>query len=210
MIPPIKCAASGCFRRLAPRKVFCADHWNALPRDYRDRIYSAGHKPEKYAGALTQAVQWLAQNTTPIDNRRLTPVGNHYNPEDEAADQRERDATDTFVTKVAAIAHEVNRAYCTAIGDTSQMAWADAPPWQQKSAVVGVRFTILHPNAGPAASHESWLAEKAADGWQYGLVKDPVAKRHPCFTPYDLLPLEQRAKDYLFQAVVRSVVAQFR
>jgi hypothetical protein len=89
------------------------------------------------------------------------------------------------------------------------MAWEDAPPWQQKSAINGVQFTISHPEASPAASHESWLAEKRADGWRYGPVKDPEAKTHPCFVPYDLLPLDQRAKDYIFQAVVRSVVAQF-
>lgn len=197
MIQPIKCSAPGCFLTLKNAgMVFCRAHWDALPRHLQDDLYAARVKPDKYHYARTQAVQWLAQNTTPIDTRRPTIM--------------DQDPTDAFVGKVAAIAHETNRAYCNAIGDTSQMAWADAPPWQQKSAIAGVRFTILHPNAGPAASHESWLAEKAADGWQYGLVKDPVAKRHPCFTSYDLLPLEQRVKDHIFQAVVRSVVAQFR
>jgi hypothetical protein len=36
-------------------------------------------------------------------------------------------------------------------------------------------------------------------------VKNPDAKEHPCFVPYDELPAEQRTKDYLFQAVVRAL-----
>lgn len=190
---PIKCSASGCFRRLTPGMAFCPDHWSALPSDLRDRIYKAKVKPEKYAGARVQAVQWLALNAPII--RRSSPMPQIN--------------TDTFVEKAAAIAHEVNRAYCRALGDNSQMSWDDSPTWQKKSAITGVRFTSQHPDAPPSASHESWLAEKRADGWGYGPVKDTVAKLHPCFVPYDELPPEQRAKDYIFQAVVRSVVAQF-
>lgn len=107
---------------------------------------------------------------------------------------------------IARVCHEVNRAYCASIGDTSQPAWEDAPEWQRQSAITGVRFTIGNPGAPPSASHESWLAEKERDGWKYGAVKDPVAKEHPCFVPYGDLPVEQRSKDYLFQAVVRSLV----
>lgn len=103
--------------------------------------------------------------------------------------------------QVAKIAHEVNRAYCKAIGDDSQPSWDDAPDWQKQSAVNGVNFHHANPDAGPSASHESWLAEKQAAGWKYGPVKDPDIKEHPCFVPYDDLPLEQRVKDYLFSAV---------
>lgn len=191
--PIIKCSASGCFLRLAPGMEFCTAHWNAMPSDLRDRIYKAKVKPEKYAGARVQAIQWLALNAPIV--RKPTPMPNIN--------------TDAFVEKVAAIAHETNRAYCRALGDNSQMPWDDSPPWQQKSAITGVRFTIQHPEAPPSATHESWFAEKRADGWQYGPVKCQILKTHPCFVPYDELPPEQRAKDYIFQAVVRSVVAQF-
>ena len=107
---------------------------------------------------------------------------------------------------IAKVCHEVNRAYCKAIGDSSQPAWDDAPDWQKVSAANGVRFHKENPDAGAAASHESWLKEKAADGWKYGSVKDPEKKEHPCFVPYDQLPVEQRAKDYLFCAVVRELL----
>lgn len=106
-------------------------------------------------------------------------------------------------TDIARVAHEVNRAYCQALGDHSQLAWEDAPDWQKKSAVGGVLFHIANPEAGPDHSHIEWLKEKV--GWKYGPVKDPEKKEHPCFVPYDLLPVEQQAKDYLFRGVVHAL-----
>ena len=111
------------------------------------------------------------------------------------------------IEEMARVCHEVNRAYCTAIGDDTQVAWEDAPLWQRESAVNGVQSTLEHPEATPRASHVSWLAEKDRDGWKYGPVKDVERKEHPCFLPYDALPLEQLVKDYLFQAVVRAVAS---
>ena len=102
---------------------------------------------------------------------------------------------------IAAICHEANRMYCLTIGDTSQPDWMQAPEWQKKSAIDGVQFHLDNPNASPSASHESWLKQKEEDGWKYGPVKDADKKEHPCFVPYDQLPEEQRAKDYLFKGI---------
>lgn len=108
---------------------------------------------------------------------------------------------------IAQVAHEVNRAYCASLGDTSQPAWEDAPEWQKASALVGVDMHLANPDATPEQSHESWLAQKAADGWTFGEVKDAEAKTHPCFKPYAELPAEQKAKDYLFRGVVHALKA---
>lgn len=107
---------------------------------------------------------------------------------------------------IARIAHETNRAYCSALGDDSQKPWDEAPEWQRKSAVNGVEFHLRNPKAGPEASHESWLAEKDRDGWQYGEAKDAEAKTHPCFVPFSELPAEQQAKDALFRSVVHALL----
>lgn len=107
--------------------------------------------------------------------------------------------------EAAGICHETNRAYCRAIGDNSQPSWEDAPDWQKKSAVLGVKFHIANPKANDAASHECWLAEKERDGWKYGSVKNPDTKEHPCFVPFDKLPLEQQKKDALFRSVVHAL-----
>ena len=106
---------------------------------------------------------------------------------------------------IAKVAHEVNRAYCEALGDMSQLPWEQAPDWQRASAVLGVQFHLNNPEAGPEASHNSWLAEKLQGGWVYGPEKDAERKTHPCILPFGDLPVEQRAKDYLFRAVVHAL-----
>lgn len=114
----------------------------------------------------------------------------------------------TFGTyqSIARVAHEVNRAYCESLGDISQPSWDDAPEWQKESATNGVAFHFHNPTATPSDSHKNWLAQKVADGWRYGTVKDPVAKTHPCMVDYDRLPQEQRSKDFLFRAVVHALL----
>jgi hypothetical protein len=109
------------------------------------------------------------------------------------------------VISIAKVAHETNRAYCQTIGDHSQRLWENAPGWQKDSAIKGVQFHIDNPDAGPSASHESWLKEKQECGWKYGEVKDPEKKEHPCFVAYRDLPEEQKVKDSLFTGIVNSM-----
>jgi hypothetical protein len=110
-----------------------------------------------------------------------------------------------LIDSIAKVCHEANRALCEIQGDLSQPEWECAPDWQRTSAVNGVAFHLKNPNASPSASHDSWMAEKERDGWKYGSVKDPERKEHPCFVPYDELPPEQQAKDYLFKAIVHGL-----
>lgn len=108
-----------------------------------------------------------------------------------------------FTEQVAKVCHNVNKAYCESIGDTSQPSWEDAPQWQKDSAMNGVDFHMKN-NVTPEESHVNWWREKEDNGWKYGHIKDPEKKTHPCMVPYSQLPKEQRAKDYLFKAVVDS------
>jgi hypothetical protein len=108
------------------------------------------------------------------------------------------------VETVAGLCHEVNRAYCEALGDTSQPAWREAPDWQRDSALEGVRAALADPGRRPEDSHAGWLEHKRAEGWTHGAAKDPGARTHPCMVPFAELPLEQRAKDHLFLGVVRA------
>lgn len=107
---------------------------------------------------------------------------------------------------IAKTCHNVNKAYCESIGDNSQPSWENAPDWQKESAVKGVEFHLSNPDSKSSDSHNSWLAEKVANGWVYGPVKDPEKKEHPCMVPYEELPKEQQTKDALFIAVVKSFV----
>lgn len=109
------------------------------------------------------------------------------------------------VEQIAQVCHEINRAYCQSIGDGSQPFWEYAPDWQVESAINGVNFHLLNPDAGADASHNSWMKEKVEAGWVYGEVKNAEAKTHPCILPFDKLPKEQQAKDFLFRQVVHSL-----
>jgi hypothetical protein len=106
---------------------------------------------------------------------------------------------------IAKVAHEINKAYCDSIGDTSQPSWEDAPDWQKDSAIISVAFHIANPDATPENSHESWLKQKTEEGWKYGPVKDAEKKEHPCFVAYAELPANQKSKDYLFRQVIHSL-----
>ncbi len=110
------------------------------------------------------------------------------------------------IEKIARVCHEANRAYCATIGDDSQVPWGMAKPWQRDSAIEGVAFVRDHPEAGDAAQHDAWHGSKLAEGWVYGVTKDPTMKTHPCLVPFDELPLEQQLKDRLFRAVALSLL----
>ncbi len=104
----------------------------------------------------------------------------------------------------ARAAHEANRAWCIAHGDTTQLSWDDAPDWQKTSCINGVKGVLA--GNGPKESHASWLKEKQETGWTYGPVKNPELKQHPCFVQYEDLPTTQKAKDSIFVTVVTAIL----
>ena len=107
---------------------------------------------------------------------------------------------------LAQACHEVNRAYCAAIGDNTQKPWEDAADWQRTSAVNGVRGVIENGN-DYGDSHKSWLKEKEETGWVYGEVKDEQKKTHHYMVPFEKLPSEQQYKDHLFVDTARGLAA---
>lgn len=110
-----------------------------------------------------------------------------------------------YLSEIAKVTHDVNKAYCEAIGDFSQKEWEDAAPWQRDSAMRGVLAVLDGTATSPEEQHQSWAAQKIAEGWVYGPEKDPEKKTHHCLVPYEQLPPEQKVKDFLFRAVVQSM-----
>ena len=140
---------------------------------------------------------------------RITPADIEANIASEhyfTAGQATRGAS---TEQIAQVAHEVNRAYCQALGDNTQPSWVDAPEWQRSSARMGVD---LHTTGefGPEASHDSWMRQKLEEGWKYGPIKNPELKEHPCIVPFDQLAVEQQAKDHIFRGVVHAVSDTFQ
>ncbi|NDZ11490.1 hypothetical protein C7T35_01410 [Variovorax sp. WS11] len=109
--------------------------------------------------------------------------------------------------QIAQVAHEVNRAYCQSMGDNTVPEWSAASDHQRESILAGVDMHLANPDVEPAASHLAWFEAKLADGWVHGPVKNLEAKEHPCMVPYEDLPPDQRAKDFLFRGVVHALAA---
>ena len=114
------------------------------------------------------------------------------------------------ITEMAKVAYETNRAYCETVGDFSQDRWDCCPQWQRTSAMNGVLAIEKGTVTEPEHSHENWLSEKDKDGWIYGEKKNTdisVGKlTHPCMVPFNELPEEQQMKDYLFFAIVTTLL----
>lgn len=78
--------------------------------------------------------------------------------------------------------------------------------WEKNkvSVMAGVNRMLENPDETPEQNHAAWMKFKADEGWVYGLTKDAEAKTHPCLVPYEALPPVQKAKDLIFQAIVRG------
>jgi hypothetical protein len=111
-----------------------------------------------------------------------------------------------LLERTAEVCHEINRLYCHALGDFSQKEWHHAPAWQKESAIKGVETVRDFPGTTPEGSHDSWMREKRAEGWQWGPEKDAAKREHPCFLPYEELPDDQKAKDIIFTTVAAALL----
>ena len=121
--------------------------------------------------------------------------------------------------EIAHIAHEANRAICESVGDYSQLPWAETPADIRASTLAAVRECRADPNndrllaanirriRASSTSHERWLEHRRASGWVYGSVKDNDRKTNPAMTSFAELPVEQRAKAFVFVGIVRACVA---
>ena len=103
------------------------------------------------------------------------------------------------------MAHEAMRAWQKANGQAPAPPWSRAPTWMKVSSVASVSWRINNPNAPTSAQHDQWIAEKKTDGWRFGKMKDANKKTHPMMIPYRSLPLFERRKDALVNAVVDAL-----
>lgn len=111
-----------------------------------------------------------------------------------------------LVVEIAKVCHQANKAWCELNNDFSQVDWEDAPDSIRESATKGVIFRIENPKSTSSDQHKAWMKAKIEEGWQYGPVKDLEKKTHPCIVEYKSLPLLQRKKDKLFQAIVDALI----
>lgn len=110
------------------------------------------------------------------------------------------------IDQIAKEAYEIMAAYCRLSGDYSYLIWQEAPQWQKEIFLDNTVFCVENPFSSQKEMHENWRKDRVADDWRLGEMIDPVKKEHPFIVPFDLLPKEQQAKDYLFAVVVRTLV----
>lgn len=108
--------------------------------------------------------------------------------------------------QIAEVVYEVNRAYCRALGDDTRPPWVDVSDEVRNSIISGILFCVKNPDVDPEILHEKWCSDKLAEGWRYGPKRDEKAKTHPCLVPYRELSTLDKVKDYLFQAVVQTLL----
>ncbi|PCJ55926.1 MAG: hypothetical protein COA79_20165 [Planctomycetota bacterium] len=82
--------------------------------------------------------------------------------------------------------------------------WKDAEDWRKDSVIDGVKNIVDGIVRTPGDSHAAWMETKKEEGWEYGEVKDADNKIHPCMVEFDDLPAEQKSKDFIFLAIVKS------
>lgn len=107
---------------------------------------------------------------------------------------------------IASVVHDANRRWQIVLGDEwPSPVWDDAPERQVIGVTASVRAVLDDPGMTPEDNHERWLASLAADGWTHGLVKDEIARTHPCLVHWPDLPVHEQAKDRLLIAIVGAL-----
>jgi len=181
------------------------DRWNDLTDtqrhdaiSYADGIFSARNVPvESYSCGSDIVVDLLFIRV--LEHCRLWGILDwHYLTQPYNAETIDS----VKIARMAQLAHEVNRIYCSLIDDTSHVAWYIAPEWQRESAIAGVTYLLHAETRSPGLCHARWLEDKRANGWTYGACKDYLKREHPCMQPFADLPIKQRVKDHLFVRVV--------
>jgi hypothetical protein len=118
--------------------------------------------------------------------------------------------TKTLIERAARAAHEANRVYSLSHGEVKP-AWDDleaAGVGWMKADCLGQAQKLMGGDVPATAKeqHDVWLANKAADGWRFGPVRDNAAKVHPCMVPFEDLPAWQRLKDDLMVVTMCAVL----
>lgn len=106
---------------------------------------------------------------------------------------------------IAQVVHDAIRAWSAVHGQHTIPRWADAPDWMQASTLRSVAFVLDNPDASAGDQHRQWMAQRLADGWVFGEVRDEDAKTHPMLIPFEDLPDFEIKKDLLVAAIVKAL-----
>ena len=177
-------------------------HYRGCP-EYSDVVLTNTHCQciSRFVGRHEPECQYYEE---PFDDSKGRPQ-----PEDRAMSSSSLQPTVTdrqVLDSIGKMAHEINRAYCQAIGESEFGPWDECPEHVREAVRDGVRFHIRNPVTTPESSHNNWMQKKFQQGWRLAPVKDVTKKYSPNLVAFEKLPLEQQVKDYLFRACVRVMI----
>ena len=107
--------------------------------------------------------------------------------------------------RIAEVAHEAHKIYCHQVGRMGEKGWNEAPEYQRRNAVQGVRQVQANPLIEPAEIHAQWVERKKQQGWKPGDM-NAAAKTSNCLVPFEELEPGYQAKPILFLAIVKALL----
>ena len=106
---------------------------------------------------------------------------------------------------IAEFVHETLSVWAKLRGMPPYPSWKDAEDWMRASTIESVGYVLDNADAEAGAQHIQWMKQKQRDGWVWGEKKDAGAKTHPMIVPFSELPEDERAKDAIIIALVKSL-----
>lgn len=112
---------------------------------------------------------------------------------------------DPLIEKIAAVCYAAIREWCIQTKQPIDYPWENlSPAYRTHVKIVVARcFADMTVPSGKVL-HQRCMKEGMDGGWTYGEVVDKAKKRHPDILPWEKLSMEQRIKEHIFSAVIKS------
>lgn len=104
---------------------------------------------------------------------------------------------------IARLVVNTNADYSKALGE--QYTYWDETTTEVKNSIIRGVISALRYNPTPEQNHQNFLDDRIKDGWTYGPEKNVGLKTHPDMVPFELLPTDQKAKNFIFLSLVQSL-----
>lgn len=114
--------------------------------------------------------------------------------------------TDAHRIQAAKTGHEITLALKLFHGEEAMPVWDKLPAETKHRNIIGVNAVIDKPDITPAEIHQVWVETMLKEGWRVGPKYDTIKKAHPSLVPYMELEDNQKLKDVLYLAAVKSIL----
>lgn len=114
--------------------------------------------------------------------------------------------TEAQKVQAAKTGHEVTLALKLFFGEEAMPVWDKLPAETKHRNIIGVNAVIENPDITPAEIHQVWVDTMLKEGWRVGPKYDTIKKAHPSLVPYMELEDNQKLKDVLYLAAVKSIL----